>query len=173
MDVRQHAVDRDLPPRQIQSPFALAAALTLSVLVPLAASTAAEWVFSPTVSTASAALLVFVAVTASVALGTALSTDFTLRTLLTDAASVVVLAFGYVALLQMFTAALDPATTINAAPAWLLALPAFGLIAVQLLSRNPHQLLHLGDLIYTRTVTTTLPRQPAVPRPPVTTGVLS
>ncbi|WP_166786380.1 proton-conducting transporter membrane subunit [Cryobacterium sp. TMT2-15-1] len=116
MGVRHHAVDRDLPPRQIQSPFALAAAMTLSVLVPLAALTAAEWVFSPTVSTASAALLVFVAVTASVTLGTALSTDFTLRTLLTGAASIVVLAFGYVVLLQMFTAALDPVTTINAAP---------------------------------------------------------
>ncbi|TFC30318.1 hypothetical protein E3O53_10415 [Cryobacterium sp. TMT2-18-3] len=50
MGVRHHAVDRDLPPRQIQSPFALAAAMTLSVLVPLAALTAAEWVFSPTVS---------------------------------------------------------------------------------------------------------------------------
>lgn len=179
MGVRQHAVDRDLPPRENYSPFTLAAAVTLSVLVPLAALSAAEWVFSPDVSTASTALLVFVAVTASVALGTALSTNFSARTFLTGTATIALLAFGYVALLQMFTAALEPATTINAGPAWLLALPAVGLIAVQLLSRNPRQLAHLRDLVYARTVTTALPRPPAIPRPPVvprpsvTTGVLS
>ncbi|WP_166786879.1 MULTISPECIES: proton-conducting transporter membrane subunit [Cryobacterium] len=179
MGVRQHAVDRDLPPRQIYSPFALAAAVTLSVLVPLAALAAAEWAFSPPVSAASTALLVFVAVTASVALGTALSTNFSPRTFLTGTASTVVLIVGYVALLQLFTAALEPETTINAAPAWLLAVPTVGLIAVQLLSRNPHRLAHLRDRVYTTAVTTTLPRPPALPRPkaaprpPVTTGVLS
>ncbi|WP_130178662.1 proton-conducting transporter membrane subunit [Cryobacterium sp. SO1] len=173
MGVRQHAVDRDLPPRKIYSSSALAAAVTLSVLVTLAALAAAEWVFAPTEATASTALLVFVAVTASVALGTALSTDFSPRTVLTGTASIMLLTFGYVALLQMFTAVLEPATTINAAPAWLLLLPTVGLIAVQLLSRNPHQLAHLRDHVYTRTVTTTLPRPPALPRTSVSTGVLS
>ncbi len=179
MGVRQHAVDRDLPPRQIQSPFALAVAVTLSVLVPLAALAAAEWVFSPTVSAASTALLVFVAVTASVTLGTVLSTDFSPRTFLTGTTTAVVLVFGYVALLQMFSAALESETSINAAPAWLLALPTVGLIAVQLLSRNPNRIAHLRDIIYARTVTTTLPRRPALPRTPAvprtsaTTGVLS
>jgi len=173
MGVRQHAVDRDLPPRKTYSPIALAVAVTLSVLFPLAALAAAEWALSPTVSTASTALLAFVAVTASVALGTALSTNFSARTLLTGAASIVVLMFGYVALLQVFTAALEPTTIIAAAPSWLLALPTVGLIAVQLLSRNPNRLAYLRDRVYTRAVTTALPRPPALPRTSATTGVLS
>lgn len=173
MGVRQHTVDRDLPARQTHSPFVLVAAVSLSVLVPLAALVAAKWVFSPTVSAASIGLLVFVALTASVAYGTALRTSFSLRTLLTGAASILVLAFGYVSLLQNFTVALESSTTINAAPAWLLALPTFGLIAVQLLSRNPHRLAHLRDVVYTRTVTSALPRPRVFPRPPVQTGVLS
>ncbi|MBB5643412.1 proton-conducting transporter membrane subunit [Cryobacterium roopkundense] len=173
MGVRQHAIDRDLPPRKVHSPFALAAAVTISALVPLAALAAAKWVFAPTVSPAGSALLMFVAVTAGVALGTALGTTFSPRTFLTGTASIVVLAFGYVALLQVFTTTLEPSTTINAAPAWLLAVPAVGLIAVQLLSRNPYRTVHLRDLVYSRTVTTALPRPPAIPRPPVTTGVLS
>jgi NAD(P)H-quinone oxidoreductase subunit 5 len=179
MGVRQHAVDRDLPARRPHSPLALAVAVSLSVLVSLAALAAAKWMFSPTVSTASVGLLVFVALTAAVALGTALSTDFSSRTLLTGAASIVMLAFGYVALLQVFTVALEPATPLDAAPAWLLAVPAAGLIAVQLLSRNPRQLAHLRDAVYTRSVTTALPRPPVRPRTPVrprpsvTTGVPS
>ncbi|WP_081882352.1 proton-conducting transporter membrane subunit [Cryobacterium sp. MLB-32] len=173
MGVRQRAIDRDLPPRKIHSPFTLASAVTLSVLVPLAALAAAKWMFAPSVSPAGGALLVFVAVTASVTLGTVLGTTFSPRTFLTGTASIVVLAFGYVALLQLFTGAVEPSTTINAAPAWLLAVPSVGLIAVQLLSRNPHRLAHLRDLVYSRTVTASLPRPPAIPRPPVTTGVLS
>jgi len=173
MGVRQHAVNRDLPPRKTSAPFTLAGAVTLSVLVPVAALAAAKWMFAPTVSPAGSALLVFVAVTAGVALGTALGTTFSLRTFLTGTTAVVIVAFGYVALLQVFTAALDPATTINAAPAWLLVAPAIGLIAVQLLSRNSDRLVHLRDLVYSRTVTTALTRPPAIPRPPVTTGVLS
>lgn len=162
MGVRQHAITRDLPPRRTYSPPALAAAVTLSVLIPLAAVAAAEWVVAPTMSIASTALLVFVAVTAGVALGTALGTDFSPRTFLTATASIAVLAFGYLALMQVFTETLEPAGAISAAPAWLLILPAIGLIVVQLLSRNPHRFAQLRDLVYTQTLTTALPRSPVL-----------
>ncbi len=173
MGVRQHAVDRDLPARQTNSPPTLAAAVALSVLVPLASLAAAKWVFLPTASTTSIGLLAFVALTASVALGTALSTNFSARTLLSGAASTAALAFGYAALLRVFTVALEPTTTIDAAPAWLLALPALALAGLQLLSRNPHQLAHLRDVVYARAVTASLPRPPVLPRLPANPGVLS
>lgn len=179
MGVRQHTVDRDLPHREGHSAFRLAVTMTMSALVSVTALAGAEWVFPHTVSPASTALLAFVAVTASVALGTALSTSFSARTILTGTASVVALVLGYVTLLQMFTAALEPETAISAAPAWLLALPALGLIAIQLLARNPTRLARLRDRVYTRTVTTGLLRPPARRRPPAvpvtsaTVGVLS
>ncbi|HSP51814.1 MAG TPA: proton-conducting transporter membrane subunit [Cryobacterium sp.] len=173
MGVRQHAVDRDLPPRRTRSPFAVPVAVSLSVLVALAALTAAKWMFSPTVSAASAGLLAFVALTAAVTLGAALRTTFTLRTFLTGTASIGVLAFGYVALLQVFTAALEPATTVTAAPAWLLVVPAIGLALVQLLSRNPDRFEILRDVVYTRTMAPALPRLSALPRPSATSGVPS
>jgi NAD(P)H-quinone oxidoreductase subunit 5 len=173
MGVRQHAVDRDLPARQTQSPPTLAAAVALSVLVTVASLTAAAWVFLPTASMASLGLLAFVALTASVALGTALSTDFSARTLLSGAASTAALAFGYVSFLRVFTVALEPSITIDAAPAWLLALPALALAGLQLLSRNPHRLAPLRDVVYARTVTAALARPPVLPRSPATSGVLS
>jgi len=173
MGVRQQAVDRDLPTRQTHSPFTLAAAVSVAVLVPSVSLAAAKWVFFPNASAAGIGLLAFVALTAGVALGTALRTNFSPRTLLSGTTSIVALTFGYLALLQVFTVALEPTTAINAAPAWLLAFPALGLIGVQLLSRNPHRLAHLRDVVYTRTVTTALPRPPALPRLSATTGVLS
>ncbi len=173
MGVRQHAVDRDLPARQTHPPFALGAIASLAIVLPIASLAAAKWVFSPAVSPAGIGLLVFVALTAGVAYATALSTNFSLRTLLTGAASIVVLAFGYVALLQVFTAELEPVSTINAAPTWLLVLPAVGLILVQLLSGNRHHVAPLRDVVYARTVTTAVPRSPFSPRTLVTPGVLS
>jgi len=173
MGVREHAVDRDLPARQSQPPIALGAIVSLAIVVPIASLAAAKWMFSPAVSTAGIGLLVFVALTAGVAYATALRTNFSLRTLLTGAASIVVLAFGYVALLQVFAAELEPVITINAAPAWLLVLPALGLIAIQLLAGNRHRLARLRDVVYARTVTIAVPRPPALPRTLVTTGVSS
>lgn len=165
--VRQHGVDRDLPPRQPRSRPAFVASVSLSVVVPVLAIVGAEVVFTPTTTLADLGLLVFVALTATVALVSALITNFTLRTAALGIVATVALAFAYVASRHVFTAVLDPAITIDGAPAWLLILPALGLLLAQLLSQNRRRLRRVGDHIYVRSLAT------AVPRPFIATGVPS
>ena len=152
MGVRQRAVDRDLPAAPPPSRSAMIFAVGLAVIVPLVALVGAKLVFSPTVTAASLGLLAFVAMTASVALGSAFTANFTARTISTGVAATVVLAVGYVTFLDAFAAILEPSIAISGAPAWLLALPAAGLLMLCVLAQNYRNLSPLGDAIYARSV---------------------
>lgn len=167
MAVRQHTVDRDLPAGQRLSPLTRFAAMGLSILVPAASVAGATVLLTPTLTAPSIGLLVFVGVTASVALATALLAHFSIRTVTVGVATTAALAFAYVAFLHVFSTTLEPDSGINGAPAWLLILPTLGLLVVQLLSRNPRKLGRLGDLVYVRSSAT------AAGRPSLSMGVRS
>jgi NAD(P)H-quinone oxidoreductase subunit 5 len=152
MGVRHHAVDRDLPTRRLPSRSQTVAGVALAVIVPAASLAGAKVLFAPDSTAASLGLLAFVAVTASVALGSAFRTNFTPRTIATGTAATVAVAVGYVVFLGAFSAALQPSSIESAAPAWLLVLPAVGLLLLQLLSSNPRAFGSLRDVIYARSV---------------------
>ncbi|MGV8969783.1 MAG: proton-conducting transporter membrane subunit [Microbacteriaceae bacterium] len=173
--VRNSALVRDRPTPLPQSRLIWVAALTVSVAVPVAALVGAKLVFSSDITAASIGLLVFVALTASVALASALTTHFSVRTVTAGIVSTVALALFYVAFLDTFTASIPSVTAIAPAPAWLLIVPAAGLLAVQLLARNPAPLARIAEFIYARSLSTQpFPRSAAVaraPRTPTTTQV--
>ncbi len=153
--VRHHAVERDLPTRARHSRSTIAVAVSVSLIVPLLALVAAKLVFSPTVTAASAGLLAFVVVTASVALASALITNFSVRTAVIGLVATFGLTFAYVGSLEVFTATLETAAAVNGAPAWLLVVPSLGLLAVELLARNPRPAARLRDLVYTHSLAAT------------------
>jgi len=150
--VRRHAVERDLPPRTRHSGVTVAAALTISVGVAVLALVAAKLVFSPAVTPASAGLLAFVALTASVGLAAALTTQFSAQMVAGGAIVTLGLIVSYVWFLHAFTAYVNIPTIVTPAPAWLLILPGVGLLAVQLLARNPRVAAQLRDRVYARAV---------------------
>ena len=157
--VQQHATDRDLPARVVPAvPLAVAVAAA-SVIVAVGALLTAELAFPPGSAT-SIGLLAFVALTASVGLGTALNTDPSLRTVLLAAVATVGLGIGYVAFQHQFISAFGPTAAANGAPAWLLVLPAAALIAIELLARNNRIAPRLRDRIYAAGLTASLPRTP-------------
>lgn len=166
MGVNQHAVSRDLPPAKPRTSTAIGVAVTVGVVVPAATLLAAKLVLSPTTSGAAIGLLGFLSLTASVALVSALITDFTVRTFAAGIAAIILLAVGYVEFLHIFTTAVQPSVSISAAPAWLLLLPALGLLGVQLLA-GTRRLSGVRDLVYARSLTAT------VSRPPTAQKVLS
>ena len=155
MGVRHRAVDRDLPAAPSPSRWTMVLAVGLAVIVPLVALAGAKLVFSPSLTAAGLGLLAFVAFTAGVALGSAFTTNFTLRTVTTGVAATVVLAVGYVTFLDAFAEILEPPIAIAGAPAWLLVLPAAGLLMLLVLARNSRKLSPLGDAIYARSVAST------------------
>lgn len=151
--VSQRATARDLPARADATAITVGRALAVAVPVTAASLVSAELLISPTAAASSVGLLVFVALSAGVALTTALITDFSPRAIVAGSAALVALAFGYVAFLHVFSVALQPDTAVQGAPAWLLAIPAVGLLAVQLLARNPRALARVGDRIYATSLT--------------------
>ena len=158
MGVRRHSLARDLPVRRPPSPWASAGAISLALTVPLVALTTAKLVLDPSASAASLGLLAFVSLTASVALGSALMTNFSPRTIATITAVTVALSWGYVAFLHLFTTVLQPPIAIMPAPALLLLAPALGLLLVQLLALNPRTLPWLRDRTYTGSLASGLDR---------------
>lgn len=165
--VRYHAVERDLPTRVRQSWSTVVVAVSASLIAALLALITAKLVFSPTVTAASVGLLAFVALTASVALASALITNFSVRTAVIGVVATFGLTFAYVASLEVLAAALETTTAINGAPAWLLVVPSLGLLAVELLARNQRPAAHLRDLVYTRSLAATSVA------PSLTRGVIS
>lgn len=163
--VRHHAVERDLPAPETRSRWGTVAAVSVSVLVTGAALVGAKLVFSPTLTAASGGLLAFLALTASVALASALLRSFSVRTVAVGFIATLGLTSGYVVVLRLFDTNLG-ATTLNAAPAWLLVIPAVALLVVQLLARNPRRLSRLRDLIYARSLATTASGRPTIPGVP-------
>lgn len=157
MGVREHAVARDLPARRPARAGTVAAAVALAVLVPVGTLIAAKQLFAPTATPATVGLLAFVAVAASVALGTALVANFSRRTVGPGIGATIAAMFGYVAFLQLFAAVLAPNAT-TGAPAWLLVLPAIGLVGLEVLSRNPRAVPGLRDLVFARSLTSTTAR---------------
>jgi NAD(P)H-quinone oxidoreductase subunit 5 len=160
MVVRRHTVDRDLPARHRLSAMARVAAVVLSITVPAASLVAATIVLAPTLTAPSVGLLIFVDLTASVALATALLVHFSVRTVAAGVTTTAALAFAYVAFLHIFTAALEPGSGITSAPAWLLILPTLGLLILQILSRNPRRFARLRDFFYVRSLIA-VPARPA------------
>ena len=158
MGVREKAVDRDLPSRRPTSAAKIAATVALAVTVPAAGLIGAKIVLSPAMSEASLGLLGFVAITASVAVAHALVTNFTARTIFVGAVAVGVLAFGYVAFLHLFTEVLEPVSGLTAAPAWLLVFPACALLVVQVLAFNPNSIARMRNVVFTRSLTSTVSR---------------
>lgn len=167
MGVGQHAVDRDLPAAARRSPATVALAVGVGVIVAPLSLGAAEMLVSPGAPASSIGLLAFVTATAAVTLATALATHLSIRTAVTGILAIVGLAFGYVLFLNAFTTTLQPSTPVDGAPVWLLILPAAGLLALQLLARNPRPLAPLRDLIYSRCLAI------AITRPTSFTGVAS
>ena len=143
----------------VDLPSTTTAAVSVGLLVPTSALVGAKLLFSPTVTAASFGILAFVALTATVALITVLTTNFSPTTVVAGIVGTVTVAFGYVAFLQVFATMLEPAVTINAAPALLIIAPALALLAVQLLARNPRQSGWLRDILYTRSVSTSMGRR--------------
>ena len=111
-----------------------------------------EWAIRWKIAAANLGLLAFVAVTASVALGSAFTTNFATRTIATGVAATVVLAVGYVTFLDVFAEILEPPIAVSGAPAWLLVIPATGLLVLGILARNSRNLSPLGEAIYARSV---------------------
>lgn len=153
MGVRNRAVDRDLPAASSPSAATTITTVALAVIVPAVALTGVTLLFSHTATTASLGLLGFFAITASVALSSAFSTSFALRTVAVGVATTGALTLGYVVFLDAFTEILDLRTTVSGAPAWLLVLPAAGLLGLHLLARNSRNLTPLGNAVYARSVT--------------------
>ncbi|QNE46230.1 hypothetical protein F1C58_04430 [Glaciihabitans sp. INWT7] len=162
MGVNEHAIDRDLPPVKPHTRASIGVSIVVGVVVPTATLLAVNLILFPTTSAATLGLLGFVSLTASVALAFALITNFTVRTFAAGIGATVLLAAGYVVFLHRFTEALQPAFPISAAPAWLLLLPALGLLGLQLLA-STRWLTGVRDLLYVRSLTATVPRPPTAP----------
>ena len=159
--ISEHAVTRDLPIPRSHTRATVAVAVSLAVVVPAIALLVAKLVFSPTVSLATMGLLAFVYITAAMALASALTTNFSARTVAAGVTAIVALSIGYVSFLEIFSGAIESALPTAAASAWLLAVPVVGLAAVQLLARNPRWLAGLRDLLFTRSVTATVSSVPS------------
>ncbi|MFM9877486.1 MAG: proton-conducting transporter membrane subunit [Rhodoglobus sp.] len=157
MGVRSHAVDRDLPEPKPLTGGRRVLAIALSIAVSVGAVIAAEVLLAPTASPASIGLLVFIATTAALTLATALATRFTLGSAVAGITSVLAVIIGYTVFLGVFSSALDPLTTGEPAPAWLLVIPASGLIALEIISRTGAPLAW-RDRLYARSLTSTTPR---------------
>jgi len=155
--VRSHAVLRDLPARQPVTRSRRAAATVIAIALPVTAIAAVELIVVHQTSPASLGLLVFLAVTATVTLSTALTTRFSPGTVLIAAGSISAVIIGYTIFLAAFSSALDPVGASAPAPAWLLVVPALGLAALELLSRGAAP-LSARARTYTRSLTASIPR---------------
>lgn len=131
-------------------------ALLIAVAVPVGGLLGAELLLAPSLAPASIALLAFVAATGVVTLGSTLLGRFTLGTALLGVTGMLVLILAYTAFLAAFSAALDPTPAAASAPPWLVAIPAAGLLVLEVLRRT--RAPRLRDRVYARALTTSTAR---------------
>lgn len=132
-------------------------AVLVAVAVPVGGLLGAELLLAPSVSPASIALLAFVAATGVITLGAALIGRFTLGTALLGVTGMLVLILAYTGFLTAFSGALNPALAAAPAPAWLVAIPAAGLLILEVLSRTRTS-SRVRDRVYARALTVSTAR---------------
>lgn len=156
LGVGRSVAERDRPPAVPATGARRVLAVLIAIVIPVTGLIAAELLLAESLTPATLALLAFVAVTGAITLGSALIGRFTWATVLGGAAGMLALTLGYVAFLTAFSETLDPVTAVAPAPAWLVAIPAIGLITLEVLARTP--LLHgLRDRVYARAVSASTP----------------
>lgn len=160
MGVRSHAASRDLPVRPPTRRPVLVAVVAGSVLLTVASLSVAQATINPGVSPASIGLLLFVAVTGIVTLAVGLATTFSRAMVGLGVLSIVGVGFGYTAFLRVFASVLDAGASVSAAPVWMLVFPALGLAAVGLLTRTGRRWGGLRDIVYARTLASSLSPTP-------------
>jgi NAD(P)H-quinone oxidoreductase subunit 5 len=158
MGVRRSVIDRDRPPADPVTGLRRSLAVLIAIVIPAIGLIAAELLLAESVSPATLALLAFVAVTGAITLGSALIARFTVGTVVGGTAGMLAVTFGYVAFLTAFSSALDPVAAAEPAPAWLVAIPAIGLLMLEVLPRT-RLLPGLRDRVYARAISAPSPHR--------------
>ncbi len=157
MGVRRYIAELSRPASDPARGARRALALVIAVVVPLGGLIGAEVLLAPSIAPANIALLAFVAATGAVTLGATLVGRFTLATALVGVTGMLALILSYAAFLGVFSAALSPEPAVAPAPAWLVALPAAGLLMLEILSRTRAP-SRVRDRVYARALTTSTTR---------------
>lgn len=156
MGVRRSVIERDRPVPQPATGVRRVLTVVIAIVIPASGLIAAELLLAESFSPATLTLLAFVAVTGAITLGSALITRFTWATAFGGIVGMLALTFGYVAFLTAFSAALDPVSAAEPAPAWLVIIPALGLLVLEVLPRT-RALQAVRDRVYTRAISTPAP----------------
>lgn len=173
--VRVEATQRHWPHPEPRTRVRTAIAVTLGIVLPVAALTLALVVTAPEISPASLGLLGFLALTAGVAIHAGLARTLTVTTVATATVGVTALAVFYLGFLSLFGTELSPSTPVAGASPWLLLIPAAGLLALELASRPPRHPRGVHHTAYAWAVAaaTIPPTGPVTPVPrPLTTAAV-
>lgn len=157
LGVSRSATERDRPAPQPATGVRRALAVLIAIVVPVSGLIVAELLVAELIAPANLALLAFVAVTGAITLGSALIARFTVGTVLLGVLGTLALILAYTAFLTVFSAALNPVPAAAPAPAWLVAMPAVGLLTLDVLTRT-RATSWLRDRVYTRAFSAAAPR---------------
>lgn len=148
--VSANATRRNAPPPMIRPAPERAVALIVAALLPAASIVVAWQLLYVAASPASLALLLFVAVTGSVALGTVLVRRISAWVALASILATVLLAFAYVAAINATSTALASVVGHSGSPVppWLIGIPVVLLLALELLRARPTLVPGLQRRVY-------------------------
>jgi len=134
-------------------------ALVIAVLVPIGSIAVAWRLLYSAASPASLALLLFVAVTGSVALGAVLVRRISVQLAIASTLVTIVLAFGYVAAINATTTALSSVVVHSGSPVppWLSAVPLIALLALEVIRARPQLLPAVQRRLYAAALSASTP----------------
>jgi NAD(P)H-quinone oxidoreductase subunit 5 len=157
--VREHTIRRNLPPSTTASRVVVVTAALVATVAPLTSLLAAKATIAPSITDAELGLFAFVALTLGVALGAGLLTHFSPKSIGLGVAVTLAVSFGYTIAVHTFGLLLTIPNSTLGAPPWLLAIPALGLIGVEILARSRKRHTTLRELIYSRSLSATISRR--------------
>ena len=171
------ATRRVAPTPVVRRAPARAVAFGIAAVVPAGSIVVAWMLLYPAASSASLALLLFVAVTGSVALGTVLVRRISVPIAIASILVTIALAFGYVAAINATTTALASVVDHSGSPVppWLIAVPLIALLTLEVVRARPTLLPPLQRRLYAAALSASTPPASSqrTPAPLIRTGRFS